>query len=109
MVRKSSGGPHWHQWGEDEARSALVELSTSGLSAAEFARRRGYSTQRLAYWKKRLDSDGGPAFVAVTLPPSADRHVEISAGEVVVRVREDLDAERLAEIAIALSRRISAC
>ena len=99
----------WQRWTEAEARSALKDLSESGTSVAEYARRRGLSTQRLAYWRKRLES-APPAFVAVSLASTpSPRHVEIAAGSVVGRVREDVDVERLAEIAAALSRRVSEC
>lgn len=44
------------------------------------------------------------SFVPVALPaaPSGER-IEIACGEVVVRVRESLDVEHVARIAVALS------
>jgi len=52
------------RWTEDEARSALTELAQSGQSMAEFARRRGFSTARIRYWKERLGVTAAiPAFV----------------------------------------------
>lgn len=56
------------RWTEQQARQALAELATSGESSASFARRRGISTQRLAYWRKRLARLETTEFVAVELP-----------------------------------------
>ena len=61
-------GRRWRQWTEEEARTALEELSRSGVSLSEFARRKGVSVNRLVYWKKRLGPLRPPTFVAVTLP-----------------------------------------
>ena len=105
----------WQQWTEAEARAALKELAASGLSAESFARSKGYSTQRLRYWKKRLMTSGLVPFVAVPLPVStrssvmAGAHIEIAWGDVVLRVREDLDVEHLARIAFALAGRTRRC
>lgn len=107
-MAKRTAGLHrrgWRQWTEHEARTALEEFARSGVTQARFALSKGISTQRLAYWKARLDQ---PAFVQVALPPmeasSAPRRVEIVAGGIVVRVREDLDVEQLARIVEALDR-----
>lgn len=72
-----------------------------------FARRNGISRQRLRYWRDRLGQvEAAPAFVAVTIPLSAGRTptIEIQVGEVLVRVREDLDVSHVARLAVALSR-----
>jgi hypothetical protein len=108
----SRGG--WQQWTEDEARTALAELSRSGQSAAEFARCRGFSTARIRYWKQRLDVTAViPAFVPVNLPvtPPAvgTRTIEIVARDVTVRVREDLDVEHVARIVGALAGGARGC
>ena len=101
-------GRRWRQWTEEEARAVLEELSGSGRSLVEFARSKQVSTRRLSYWKKRLgDTAPPPAFVSVVLPPEPpSSRVEIVAGRVVVRVRDDVDAERLARIVEALARRL---
>jgi transposase-like protein len=54
----------WRQWTEQDAREALAELTRTGESIAEFARRRGVSGERVRYWRKRL-ADRAPAFVAI--------------------------------------------
>ena len=110
MAKKTAGAPKrgWRQWTEHEARTAIEQFARSGLSQAKFARSKGFSTQRLVYWKTRLDQAARPAFVRVELPraeaSSAPRQVEIVAGAVVIRVREDLDVEQLARIVDALDR-----
>jgi hypothetical protein len=111
MGRKQSVVGGWRQWREPEAREVLEELALSGESAASFARRRGFSTQRLAYWKKRLASDGAPKFLAVALPapPTTARWVEICAGGVVVRIPEEVDEDRVARLVEAIGRRMGAC
>ena len=107
MAKKRSGVGGWRQWGADEAREALAELAAGGESAVSFARRRGISTQKLAYWKKRLAIAAEPRFVAVALPtaPSA-AWIEIAAAGVVVRVREDLDIDHVARLVEAIRRRV---
>jgi hypothetical protein len=110
MGRKRSVVGGWRQWREPEAREALEELASSGESAASFARRRGVSTQRLAYWKKRLAAGTAPKFVAVTLrPTAAPRWIEICAGGVVVRIPEEVDEDRVARLVEAIGRRMGAC
>ncbi|MBL8717422.1 MAG: hypothetical protein JNL79_15650 [Myxococcales bacterium] len=105
----------WQQWSEDEARAALAELSRSGLSEAAFARRGGYSTQRLRYWKARLSAPESTrtttamSFVAVPLPmasrtSSMARHIEIDCDGIVLRVREEADVEQVARLTVALVR-----
>jgi hypothetical protein len=106
------------RWSESAARSALSEFAKSGMSAAAFARARGISTQRLWYWQKRLAPLAAVSFVPVRLPvrsssaaatatsPTSE-HIEIVCGEVVVRVGEDVDPERVARIAAALSVALS--
>jgi len=105
-------GKRWRQWTEQEARAALEELSRSGVSLSEFARRKGVSVNRLVYWKKRLGPLRPPAFVAVTLPRGASSKsppLEILVGGVIVRVPNDVDAERVAGIVRALTRRVGGC
>jgi hypothetical protein len=96
----------WEQWTEAEARAALEEFAASGESAAGFARRKGISAGRMAYWRKRLSAGATPAFVPVTVPSvSSPRWLEIRSAGVVVRVREDLDVEHVARLVEALGRR----
>ena len=105
-------GRRWRQWTEEEARTALEEFSRSGVSLSEFARSKGVSVHRLVYWRKRLGPARPPAFVAVTLPHGASSPgppLEILVGGVVVRVPDDVDAERVAGIVRALTRRVEGC
>jgi transposase-like protein len=95
----------WRQWSEQEARDALAELSESGESISQFAHRRGVSAQRIYYWKKRITHTAPPAFVAVPLTTTSAAQIEIVAEGVTVRVREDLDPARLADILDVVARR----
>ncbi len=86
------------------------------MSAASFARRKGISARRLAYWKTRLAESGPVSFVSLPLPvrpssvPATERaHIEIACDDIVLRVREDIDVEQLARIAFALGARTRRC
>jgi Transposase len=99
----------WRQWTEEQARRALAELAASGERASVYARRKGISSQRLAYWKKRLAGPSRTEFVAVELPAASAASIEIAAVGVVVRVREDLDVDHIARLVEAIGRRAGAC
>lgn len=109
------GGRSWRQWSEAEARVHLEELRRTAESTAGFARRKGVSSQRLSYWKKRLAwaevTETKPAFVAVTLPPtpSTRAEVEIRVAGVTVIAREGCDVEHVARVIEALGRRAPPC
>ena len=109
------GGRIWRQWSEAEARAHLEELRRTAESAVGFARRKGVSPQRLAYWKTRLASAKGSetkaAFVAVTMPatPSTCGEIEIRVGGVAVIVREGCDVEHVARVVEALGGRTRPC
>jgi hypothetical protein len=110
--RTKAGRGRWTQWSEAEARVALDELAASGESAVKFARRRGFSGQRLLYWRKRLSAvPAPPAFVAVRLPSGSQARatIEIRVDGVAVHVREDLDVAHLARLVEALARRTRGC
>ena len=100
-------------WTESDARQALLELTSTGETVAAFAKRRGVSVQRVYWWKQRVAPSGELAtkFVAVALPqtarPSAASacSIEVVIGNVVLRVRETHDAEYVARLVAALSRR----
>ena len=106
---QTAGARRWTQWKEPQARAVLGEWRRSGLSAAAFARSRGLSTMRLWYWSKRLGvttagRDQAVDFVAVTLPSSNNsRQIELEHAGVRVRVREDLEVEHVARLAMALA------
>ena len=110
---RGSGRPSWKHWTEAEARAVLVELGESGSSVAGFARERGVSIGRLTYWRKRLAAPPPvPAFVEARAASPKDETrsaIEILAGGIVLRVREETPAERLAEIVTALGRRGRSC
>ena len=107
------GGRFWRQWSEAEARDHLEEFSRTAESAAGFARRKGISTQRLTYWKKRLASAKGretkPAFVAVTMPATPSTRAEIRVAGVAVIAHEGCDVDHVARVVEALGRRTRPC
>ena len=103
------------KWTEAEARAALAEWRRSGETEFAFARQRGFSPQRLRYWRSRLrvsstQTAAPPAFVAVAMPATAraTSRIEIHVGALLVCVREELDVDRLARIVGALAR-VRAC
>jgi len=108
-TRTADGRRRWEVWGEPEAREALSELADSGESIVQFPRRRGVSEQRIYCWKKRIAQTAAPAFVAVPLTATRAGQIEISAGGVTIRVREDLDSERLANIRDVVLQRGRGC
>jgi hypothetical protein len=114
----------------------LAEWARSGLSQAEFCRRRGLKAVNLAWWKRRLrateGADGGHrergagravrrGFVEVALPrgsasiaalrapssvPTSDGYELVLPGGVGLRLPDDFDAERVARLVRAL---VAAC
>lgn len=106
-AKTRDGQRRWRQWTEKEAREALAELASSGESPAAFSRRAGVSRGRLEYWRKRLGRCETTDFVAVDLAGvTAPQFIEIVANGVVVRVREDLDVDRVAHLVEAIGRRV---
>jgi hypothetical protein len=117
MTRKTKADgarPAWRRWSEADARAALDELAKTKETAVGFARRKGVSTQRLQYWRKRVSvspTAGAPAFVAVTIPTAPVRRpeVEIHVGDIRIVVPEACDVEQVACLVAALSRRSRTC
>ncbi|MBK8940866.1 MAG: transposase [Polyangiaceae bacterium] len=63
------------RWTREEARAALSELKSSGLTVAAFARGAGIPPQRLHTWRQRLGEDrvaAAPVFVEVHRNPSRE-------------------------------------
>jgi len=111
MAREATRPTARRKWTEADARAALAEWRRSGESEFAFARQRGFSPQRLRYWRSRLgaapiQSSAPPAFVAVEIPVAARGapKIEIHLGALSVCVREELDVEHLARIVSALAR-----
>jgi hypothetical protein len=64
----------------------------------------------LRYWRKRIAEGGVPAFVAVPVTTAAGHaQIEITSGGVTVRVREDLDLDRLAALVEVVAGRGREC
>ena len=112
------GGKRARRWRESEAAVAVREWAKSGVSAEKFAEARGYSGERLRRWGHRLQGAASPSsprveFAPVEVAASAltvtPQQIVIEVGRVTVRIREDLDTERLALIVGALARTTRAC
>jgi len=87
-TRKREPARGWRQWKLDEAKQALTALCESGLPLATFARREGYSAQRLRWWKGRLgDCHGSPEQTAVLVPAIVTGLATAAASEAVITVR----------------------
>jgi len=107
----------WRQWTEAEAGGVLAELDGSGLSVAAFARARGISRRRIAYWRERLAACTAPAFVPVEVAPMAEVRgsataaaiISIEVHDVVVRVREGIATAKLLDIVVGLADRERGC
>ena len=100
------------RWTEAKARGVLKDLAECGLSVEAFMRSRGVTRHKLEYWKERLAERPAVAFVPVALPERAAARpgtLDILVGSIVVRVREDLDVERVAKLVRALSGDAPSC
>lgn len=90
-----------------EMQRLLGQCERSGLSLAEFARRRGLSAQALRWWRHRLrglEADSAPEFVEVDLAAASSAacfEVVLPTGEV-VRVGERFDAGALTRLLAVL-------
>jgi hypothetical protein len=89
-------------------RELLRRWQASGISQAQFCRRRGIPVWKFAWWKKRL-SDEHPAadglFVPVRVAPSTASCAELELtlrGGRLLRFGADVPPARLAEIVAAL-------
>jgi hypothetical protein len=93
------------RWTADEARLALAELRSSGLSVAAFARSSGIHVQRLHSWKKKLSKSAKtatPAFIEVPHRAAATIEIVLPSG-IVIRVAETVDAEAVRRIVGAIA------
>jgi transposase-like protein len=107
--RTMDGRRRWRQWTERDARAALAELARSGEGIGRFARRKGVSEQRLYYWRKRIAETGAPSFVAVPVTAARRAELEIVGDGITLRVREDLDIGRVADLIEVVARRGRGC
>lgn len=103
-------------WTVAEARAALKELTASGLSVGNFARREGLDDARLHRWRRRFAREGAgresaaasasaptPALIEIRPSPRRAEPVEIVlASGVTLRVAEKIDPSALARLVAAL-------
>jgi len=77
----------WRQWTAEDARRELSNWRASGKSLAAFVRERGYSKQRLRWWRDRLAQwDGPTAAPAPVLVPASLTLPAASLDAVVLRL-----------------------
>lgn len=86
------------RWTAADAEAVLDELEASGLSVAEFGRRRGLNTKRLYRWRARLrpkeQRQPAPRLVervAAASPPCGGLRVHCPSGHVIELVDVDVD------------------
>ena len=81
-----------------EMQRLFGQLERSGLSLAEFARRRGLSEHTLRWWRKRLrETEPNPVeFVEVKVPSAgAVAYFEVVLPGATIRVGERFDSQAL--------------
>jgi hypothetical protein len=109
QLRELAAGRYW---GEEDGRAALAAFDASGLTRLAFRRETGISTQRLAWWRRRLstapDTGGKIEFVPVELAPRAvagvEAAMEIVVGALRVRVGPGFDPAALRRLLDVLER-----
>lgn len=96
------------QWTEVEARGVLESWRRSGLSIERFARQRGFTPQRLYWWKKKLGipaAHDAPKLVPVHVKPEARRGepvtVLLRTGHM-LKVAHDFDEHAFARVVALL-------
>ena len=78
MAATGRSGSKQKRWSADDAGRVLEAWQQSGLPMAEFCRRRGLSTKRLYWWRRRLaewtideeQREGSGLVQAVVVPPA---------------------------------------
>ncbi len=70
MPRSQQGRHHSRPWNAAEARRVVDEWKQSGVTIAEFARKRGLVPERLYLWRKRFEAEGSKPTRTLTLVPA---------------------------------------
>ena len=84
----------WRQWTAEDARRELSDWRASGKSQVAFARERGYSKQRLSWWRDRLAQWNGPsAALSPVLVPAAVTMPAVPSGGVTLQLPGGLVVE----------------
>jgi len=101
------------RWTPAHAREVLAELDSSGLSQAEFARRRGLKPNRLGRWRARFRCE-----TAAQHPPLVELVARPATGNVQIQIvcpsghRVELDSVELREglvVALGAVAEVSRC
>lgn len=72
----------WTRWTSAHAEVVLREFDDSGLTLAEFARRRGLCVQRLRRWRDRLAPEPVVVPRVVELVPAASEIRDVRGGSI---------------------------
>ena len=81
---------HSRPWNEGEARGVLDEWKQSGVTIAEFSRKRGLVPERLYLWRKRFAAEGSQPARALTLVPAT---IVSTNAELVLRLPNEVTIE----------------
>lgn len=101
------------RWNYEQGKQVIEEWRQSGLSMSAFARERGLNTQRLYYWRERVEGGGSGASEGRSkLVPGVvvgvggnGVSVELTRGVVVeAATTANLDVEWLVRLVVALER-----
>ena len=88
-------------WHEDEARFALTEWESSGLTLREFALAHGIHLTKLQRWRRRLFEPTSVRFLELVTAPAAPQAVEpfrLHLGPFVVEVPPGFQNEELSRL-----------
>lgn len=103
------------QWSEVEARGVLGAWRKSGISIERFARQRGFTPQRLYWWKRKLgiSTKSEPAAVSSPVLLPVELRAEARRGEPVtvllrtghlIKVSHGFDEEAFVRVVSLLER-----
>jgi transposase-like protein len=81
---------HSRPWNADEARGVLAEWKQSGVTIAEFSRKRGLVPERLYLWRKRFATETTEPRRALALVPAT---IISTNAELVIRLPNDVTIE----------------
>jgi len=91
------------RWSEDQMRELVQEHARSGVSLKAFAAAASVPYSTLAWWRARLRGDTEARLVPVVVAKDEFTGIEISVGDVVVRVPRGTSAEATARLVRALA------
>jgi hypothetical protein len=101
--------PARQRWRQEDARTVLDRLESSGLSVRELAERENMNALRLYPWRARLtDRPKTPGFVEIRSAPTAGIEIVFRSGHV-VWVPDGFDDDTLQRLVAVLDGQGSRC